>query len=418
MSGDSPTEAPIVIIGAGQAGGELALALRQQGCAQPVIVVGAEPYLPYQRPPLSKAFLAGEMEAQALYLRQQAAYERASIQFTLNCTVQHVDVREKMVALSDGRSLEYSKLAFCTGGRARKLTVGSAARAEQAVNFHYLRTIDDVLEIRAGFRPGQRLVIVGGGYIGLEVASIAVKRGLQVTVLEALPRVLARVTAPEMSSFYERVHRDAGVDLRTGVGVVDFELNESGDSVTGIRCSDDALVAADLVIVGVGLVPNTELAEAAGLIVDNGIVVDEYGRTSMPDVVAAGDCTNHPSVLYGRRMRLESVPNAQEQAKSAAATLTGKQRIYDAAPWFWSDQYDLKLQMVGLSQGYDDVAVRGSMDQRSFAMFYFREARMIACDAVNRPQEFMLAKRLVAARSTIDPRRLADDSVPLKTLME
>jgi 3-phenylpropionate/trans-cinnamate dioxygenase ferredoxin reductase subunit len=296
--------------------------------------------------------------------------------------------------------------------------VSTAERAERAANFHYLRTIDDVLRIRAGFRAGQRLTIVGGGYVGLEVAAIAVKRGLQVTVLEALPRVLARVTAPEMSIFYERVHRDAGVDVRTGVGVVDFDLDTDGAAVSGVRCSDGSILATDLVIVGVGLVPNTELAQAAGLAVDNGILVDEHGRTSDPSIVAAGDCTNHPSLLYERRIRLESVPNAQEQARTAAATLAGKQRVYDAAPWFWSDQYDLKLQMVGLSMGYDDVAVRGSMSGRSFAMFYFKAGRVIACDAVNRPQEFMLAKRLVAARCTTDPRRLVDEAVPLKALMD
>jgi 3-phenylpropionate/trans-cinnamate dioxygenase ferredoxin reductase component len=412
-----PREA-IVIVGAGQAGGELALALRQQGCMQPVVVIGAEAYLPYQRPPLSKAFLAGEIETPALYLRQQAAYERASVQFALNCQVEHIDTRAKVLALSDGRRLEYSMLALCTGGRARRLTVSTAERAERAANFHYLRTIDDVLRIRAGFRAGQRLTIVGGGYVGLEVAAVAVKRGLRVTVLEALPRVLARVTAPEMSIFYERVHRDAGVDVRTGVGVVDFDLSEDGGMVTGIRCNDGSVLETDLVIVGVGLVPNTELAHAAGLAVDNGIVVDEQGRTSDPSIVAAGDCTNHPSLLYERRIRLESVPNAQEQARTAAATLVGKQRVYDAAPWFWSDQYDLKLQMVGLSMSYDDVVVRGSMSARSFALFYFKEGRVIACDAVNRPQEFMLAKRLVAARSTTDPRRLVDESVPLKTLMD
>jgi 3-phenylpropionate/trans-cinnamate dioxygenase ferredoxin reductase subunit len=416
VTGDSNPSDPIVIIGAGQAGAELALGLRQQGCTQPVVVIGAESHLPYQRPPLSKAFLAGEVEAPSLYLRQPAAYERASIQFVLDCTVEQVDLGGRVITTSDGRSFGYSKLAFCTGGRARRLSVPAIERIEQAANFHYLRSIDDVLKIRDGFRPGVRLTIVGGGYIGLEVAAVAIKRGLQVTVLEALPRVLARVTAPEMSMFYERVHREAGVDVRTGVGVVDFDLDAAGN-VGAVRCSDGAVLDTDLVIVGVGLVPNTELAQAAGLAVDNGIVVDEYARTSQPDVVAAGDCANHPSLLYGRRIRLESVPNAQEQARAAAATLAGKQRAYESVPWFWSDQYDLKLQMAGLSQGYDEVVVRGFMAQRSFALFYLKEGRMIACDAVNRPQEFMLAKRLIAAPGAPDVRCLADESVPLKSLL-
>jgi 3-phenylpropionate/trans-cinnamate dioxygenase ferredoxin reductase subunit len=417
VTGDSNPSDPIVIIGAGQAGAELALALRQQGCAQPVVVIGAEAHLPYQRPPLSKAFLAGEVQAPSLYLRQQAAYERASIQFALDRTVERVDLHDRVVTTSGGDSFKYSMLAFCTGGRARRLSVPSIDQVERATNFHYLRAIDDVLKIREGFLPGRRLTIVGGGYIGLEVAAVAIKHGLQVTVLEALPRVLARVTAPEMSIFYERVHREAGVDVRTGVGVVNFDLDSAGN-VGAVRCSDGAILETDLVIVGVGLVPNTELAQAAGLSVDNGIVVDEFARTSHPDVVAAGDCANHPSLLYGRRMRLESVPNAQEQARTAAATLAGKQRAYDSVPWFWSDQYDLKLQMAGLSQGYDEVVVRGAMAQRSFALFYLKEGRMIACDAVNRPQEFMLAKRLIVSRSAPDVRSLADESVPLKSLLD
>lgn len=406
----------ICIVGAGQAGGELALALRQQGCAASILVIGAESHPPYQRPQLSKGYLKGEVDIQSLYIRQQAAYDRAGITVMPDTRVERIDTRARTITLSDDRQLCYTQLALTTGGRARRLGLANAQRAERAANFHYLRTIDDVLKIRGRFSAGRRLVIVGGGYVGLEVASAAVAQGLNVTVLEALPRVLARVTAPEMSAFYEHVHREAGVDLRTGVHVIGFEFASSEDLVTGVQCGNAATVPADLVVVGIGLVPNTELAQAAGLVVDNGIVVDEYARTSDPHIVAAGDCTNHPNRSAGCRVRLESVPNAIEQARTAAATLVGKQRPYDGVPWFWSDQYDLKLQMVGLSQGHDQVVLRGSMCNRSFAMFYLSNGQVIASDVVNRPQEFMIAKRIVTARSTIDPQRLADESVPLKEL--
>jgi 3-phenylpropionate/trans-cinnamate dioxygenase ferredoxin reductase component len=240
---------------------------------------------------------------------------------------------------------------------------------------------------------------------------------MQVTVLEALPRVLARVTAPEISAFYERIHRAAGADIRTGVEVKGFEFDPLKEAVSGVLCADGTRVPADVVIAGIGLIPNAELARSAGLAVENGIVVDEYTRTSDPDIYSAGDCTNHPSALYGRRVRLESVPNAVEQARTTAATLCGKQRPYSAVPWFWSDQYQFKLQMTGLSQGYDDLVVRGSTANESFAAFYLRQGQVIAADAVNRPQEFMLAKRLVAEAVALDPRRLADESLPLKSLL-
>lgn len=406
----------IYIVGAGHAGGELAFALRQQGCIDPITVIGEEAHLPYQRPPLSKAYLKGAVEAPALYLKQQAAYEKANIGLILSRRVERIDRAGRQLVFDDGREVTYSKLALATGGRARHLAINDAARAERTRNFHYLRNIDDGMAIRARLQAGQRLVVIGGGYVGLEVAASAISRGVKVTVLEALPRVLARVTAPQMSAFYEQIHRDAGVDIRTSVEVTGLDCDAAGDLVTGVHCTGGVILPADLVVVGIGLLPNTEVAQAAGLNVDNGIVVDEYAVTSDPDIVAAGDCTSHPSVFCGRRIRLESVPNAVEQARVAAATLAGKPRIYDAVPWFWSDQYDLKLQMTGLSQGYDQFVLRGAMNSKSFAAFYLKEGKLIACDAVNRAQEFMVAKRLVAAGKCFDPVALADESVPLKTL--
>jgi 3-phenylpropionate/trans-cinnamate dioxygenase ferredoxin reductase subunit len=390
--------------------------LRQQGCAAPITIVGEEAYLPYQRPPLSKAFLKDDVEPSALFLRQQAAFEKANIGLLLSRRVERIERAAKKLVFDDARAVTYSKLALTTGGRARHVTISQGSQAERARNFHYLRTIDDVLAIRSQFQAGQRLVIVGGGYIGLEVASSAIARDLNVTVLEALPRVLARVTAPQMSAFYEQIHRNAGVDLRTNIEVTGLDFNAQGDAITGVHCSGGVLIPADVVIVGIGQLPNTELAQAAGLDVDNGIVVDEFAVTSDPDIVAAGDCTNHPSVFCGRRIRLESVPNAVEQARVAASTLAGKPRTYDAVPWFWSDQYDLKLQMTGLSHGYDQFVLRGSMHNKSFSAFYLKEGKLIACDAVNRAQEFMIAKRMVAACKSFDPVALADETVPLKNL--
>lgn len=246
---------------------------------------------------------------------------------------------------------------------------------------------------------------------------MAVKAGLKVTVLEAADRVLARVTAPRVSSFYEQVHREAGVDLRVGVQVDGFALDAARRRVTGVHCADGERLACDLVIVGIGLVPNTELAAAAGLAVDDGIRIDACARTSDPQVVAAGDCTRFDSALYGRCVRLESVPNALEQARSAAAALLGHERPFESAPWFWSDQYDLKLKMVGLSQGHDQFLLRGSVEQRSFSAFYLKGERVIAVDTVNRPAEFMLARRIVGERMAIPPERLVDDGAPLKSLL-
>jgi len=400
----------VVIVGAGQAGGELAAFLRKGGHAGRIVLVGEEPYLPYQRPPLSKAYLSGKTDLHALELRPAASYDKARIEVMPGARVERIERTARELVFADGR-LGYDWLVLATGGRARRLGVPG----EDLPQVHLLRGIADVDAIRARFVPGARVTIVGGGYIGLEVAAVAVKSGLAVTVLEALDRVLARVTAPQLSAFYERVHRDAGVDLRTGVAVRAIERDDQG---VRVMCGDGSAVAADFVIVGIGLVPNTELAAAAGLAVDNGIVVDELTRTSDERILAIGDCSNHPHPIVGRRVRLESVPNAVEQARAAAALLCGQPHPPAAVPWFWSDQYDLKLQMVGLSQGHDHVVLRGNPDRRSFGTFYLLGRRILAADFVNRPPEFMITKKLVAERIEIDAERLADESVPLKALLE
>jgi 3-phenylpropionate/trans-cinnamate dioxygenase ferredoxin reductase subunit len=406
-----------LIVGAGHAAGECATAIREQGWTGRIVMVGEEPHLPYQRPPLSKAFLSGESTVEQLYLKPQSTYDKARVEVMANTRVERINREARRVALSNGSEIGYTKLVLATGGRARRLALPNIEAIEKLQNFHYLRTLDHVARIRTQFHAGSRLVIIGGGYVGLEVAAVAVKRGLHVTVLEALPRVLARVTAPELSAFYEKVHREAGVEIRTNAVVSRFELDACGDAVAAVCCADGSRVAADLVIVGVGLEPATELAQAAGLAVDNGIVVDEHTRTSDPDIFAVGDCTNHPNPALGRRLRLESVPNALEQARTAAASLCGKERVYNSVPWFWSDQYDLKLKMVGLSQGYDAFVLRGNPDTRSFSAFYLKDGVMLAADTVSRAPEFMLAKRFVAEKIPVNAADLADESVPLKNLL-
>ncbi|MGQ0501592.1 MAG: NAD(P)/FAD-dependent oxidoreductase [Panacagrimonas sp.] len=399
----------IVIVGGGQAGAETAAELRRQAYAGRITLVSDEPYLPYKRPPLSKAYLAGAAPVESLYVLSQAALAKSDIEYMAGARAQAIHRADRTLMLADGRRLPYDRLMLATGGRPRALAIPGSALP----GIFALRGIADVAAIRAHFAPGRRLVIVGGGYIGLEVAAVATKLGLQVTVLENMPRVLQRVTAPQMSQFYERVHREAGVDVRTGVQLLGFE--SAGDAIEVLL--GEGRVPADLVIVGIGVIPNTELAAEAGLAVDNGIVVDAYTRTSDPHIHAAGDCTNHPSEFLGRRIRLESVQNAMEQGRCGAANMLGKVQPYANVPWFWSDQYDLKLQMVGISTGYEQCVLRGDPASRSFGAFYFRQGVLMAADTVSRPQEFMLAKKLVAMRASPDPARIADESVPLKDLV-
>lgn len=410
---DIEQQSPIVIVGGGQAAAELAVALRQEGYEGRVLVITDEKSLPYQRPPLSKAYLSGKLAADGLLIRPAATYERARIEFLLGCSVDSIDRTARQVRLADGQLIKYERLALATGGRARRLELpGSDLRG-----IHYLRGIADVDGMRAQFRPGRKLVVVGGGYVGLEVAAVAAAAGLQVTVLEAASRVLARVTAPEVSAFYQQLHQSRGVRILTGVEVQGFGAGECPVGVGEVLCKNGERIEADFVVVGVGLIANVELAQSAGLEVENGIVTDATGLTADADIVALGDCANQFNPFYGRRLRLESVPSAIEQARCAAATLCGRPKRNASVPWFWSDQYDLKLQMVGLSQGYERVVLRGSFEQRSFAAFYLQDERIIAADVVGRPADFMAAKRLIAERVQVDPEFLVDEGQPLKALL-
>lgn len=413
MSGESAGRARgIVVVGAGQAGAQAVASLRMGGYEGPITMIGDETYAPYQRPPLSKKFLAGEISFDRLYIKPVEFYAQANVELVFDTRAAAINRADKEVLTGDGRVFPYSKLLIATGSRVREINVPGF----DLDGIHYLRSIADVQGIQSKFREGARLVVVGGGYIGLEVAAVAKKHGLHVTVLETADRVMARVVDPIVSHFYERVHRAEGVIIETGVTVSGFEGN---GRVEKVDCGDGRLYDADFVVVGIGIIPNTELAIDAGLHVENGIVVDEFTRTSDPDIFAAGDCTNHPNGVYGHRLRLESVHNAIEQGKSAAAAMTGGALEYNQVPWFWSDQYDLKLQIAGLSSGYTQAVVRGDPEAgRSFAVFYLKDGMLIAVDAINRAPEFMMSRLLIAQKAKLDPARLRDESIAMKQIVQ
>jgi 3-phenylpropionate/trans-cinnamate dioxygenase ferredoxin reductase subunit len=397
----------VVIAGAGQAAGQAVVSLRQGGFGGRILLVGEETHLPYQRPPLSKKFLAGEMDVDRLLLRHDKFYAEHQVEVLLATRVTRIDRGSRVAELNTGNHLNYDKLVLATGSRVREVQLPG----HRLPGVYYLRTIEDVNKIREHFRPGASLVIVGAGYIGLEVAAVAITHGLKVTVVEVADQVMARVEAPPVSDFFARVHREAGVDIRCGIGVSSFT---GATRLRGVVGSDGVEVPADLAIVGIGILPNVELAEAAGLVCNNGIMVDEYCRTSDPDVLAIGDCTNHPNPLLGRRVRLESVHNAQEQAKTAASTILGRLEPYAQIPWFWSDQYDLKLQIAGFSSRLEQAVIRGEPESRSFAVFFLDKGRLTSVYAINSPREFMLSKKLIALGARPEPRLLRDTAVPFK----
>ena len=397
----------VVIIGAGHAAGQAAASLRQAKYAGDITIVGDEAHIPYQRPPLSKAYLKGDQSADKVYLRAESFYADRDIAMKLSTRATAIDTTAKTVALSTDETLHYDHLLISTGSRPRKLSIDGS----DLPGIHYLRTMDDVDGLRDGMQADANLVIVGGGYIGLEVAAVGRELGLNVHVLEMEERILQRVTTPEMSAYYRQLHEGRGVKIHTSTGVTGF----AGDGkVEEVICGDQRF-PADIVIVGIGIIPNTELAEAAGIHCDNGIVVDDHCRTSDPHVYAAGDCTNHPNPLLDRRLRLESVPNAMDQARVSTANMLGDDKTYAAIPWFWSDQYELKLQMVGFSADGDTQVLRGDMASNAFAVFYLKDGKVVAADAVNSPKEFMLCKQLVGKNA--DPEVLADPESDLKALL-
>jgi 3-phenylpropionate/trans-cinnamate dioxygenase ferredoxin reductase subunit len=381
--------------------------LRHEKYDGEIVLIGDEPYLPYQRPPLSKKYLAGEMPAERLYLRPASFYDDPQISLHLDTRVTAIHPSGRTLAVDSGEEIAYDTLILALGSRARTLRVDGA----DLPHVHYLRTIADVEAIRAELDVGRRLVVIGGGYIGLEVAAVARTLDLDVTVVEMADRVMSRVVSAEISDFYQIEHTRQGVKLRLS-STVKALLGRK--RVRQVVLDDGEEIPADFVIIGTGIVPNTELALEAGLDVGNGIVVDEQCRTSDPHIYAIGDCTSHPNEIYGRRIRLESVHNALEQAKTAANNICGKQTRYSDVPWFWSDQYDLKLQIAGLSEGYDDVVVRGNPAERSFSCLYLHKGRLIAVDAVNAPKDFVQSKALISAHAVIAREQLADTGKSLK----
>jgi len=397
----------VVIIGAGQAGVQAAVTLRSEGYDGALTLVGEEIYPPYQRPPLSKAYLSGELVRERLFLKPDAFYSETACELRLGVAARQIDRAAKTVSLSDGTSLAYDRLLLATGTRVRKLPLPGASLP----GVYYLRGIDDVDLLRPEMRAGARLVVVGAGFIGLEVAAVAAKHGLHVTVLEAASRVMARAVSPQLSASYEREHRAHSVVFRFGAAL---EAIEGADHVEAVRVQGEH-VPADFVLVGVGVVPNCEIAQAAGLVCDNGIAVDEYTATSDPDIFAAGDCTSHPA-FAGGRVRLESVQNAIDQAKHAALAMLGKPVPYREVPWFWSDQYDLKLQIAGIARPGDVTVLRGLLDSRKFSVFHLRDGVIAAVEAVNAAPDYIIGRKLIAARAIIAPERLADISVPVKSL--
>lgn len=399
----------IVIVGAGQCGGQAADALLRGGFAGRLVLIGDERHPPYQRPPLSKQLLAGQIEAERTFIKPAGYWADKGVELRLGTHVHAIERGARAVVLTDGTRIGFDALLLATGSRPRQL----ALPGRELAGIHDLRTLDDAQAIGAQLRSGTRLTVVGGGFVGLEVAAVAVAAGATVTVLEAAPHLLSRVMPPAMSRWYERLHRAHGVDVRTAVSVTGFDGED--DRVRRVL-TDGGAVDSDLVVLGVGIVPNQELAAGCGLACRDGIIVDEHCATSDPAIYAAGDCTRHPQPLLGGDLRLESVHNATTQARVAAANLLGGEQRYAELPWFWSDQYDVKLQMIGLSAAHDEAVVRGDMDARAFIVFYLRDGVLIAADAINSTREFMVCRKLVPRLARIDARRLADPDTPLQDL--
>jgi 3-phenylpropionate/trans-cinnamate dioxygenase ferredoxin reductase subunit len=388
-----PAGRTVVIVGAGQAGSQAAVSLRERGFSGRVILLGDEPSLPYMRPPLSKRFLAGEEDETHLLLRPASFYAGHRIECRTGERVEAIEREGKRLRLASGERLAYDRLLLATGSRPRTLAVPGTSLP----GIHGLRTIGDAARLRDAIAAGRRVVVVGGGYLGLEVAAAAAAAGARVTVVEIADRLLVRVTTPEIAAHLEQLHRAHGVEIRCGTRVTAFA---GGERLAAVE-TDRGTIAADLAVVGIGAVPNDELARASGLACEDGILVDEFARTADPCVYAAGDCTRHPNPLHGRPLRLESVQNAVDQAGVAAANIAGGALRYRRVPWFWSQQYDCRLQSAGLPEGYDTVEERGDRGAGRFALRYRRAGELVAVDAVNLPGEYLSARREIE-------RRLAD----------
>lgn len=399
----------VVVIGAGQAGAQAAYSLRQSGFEGALTLLGDEAYPPYQRPPLSKGYLKGELEADRLFLKPGSYYSDNRIDLVTSAAPVRLDLAARRVEFQAGPALGWDRLVIATGARPRMLTLPGAGLDGVLA----LRTLADVDQLRPYLTTGARLIVIGGGYIGLEAAAAACRLGVSVTLLEAAPQLLGRVTGPEIADFFLRTHRAAGVDVRLNAVIEGFE---GTGRVSTVRLAGGERLACDVVLVGIGVIPNLELAQQAGLVCGAGLIVDRFGRTSHPDVFAAGDLVQRPLVHYGRVGRLESVHNAIEGGKIVAASILGLPPPTEEAPWFWSDQFDVKLQTAGLWTGADQRVVRGDPESGRFAVFYLKEGRILAVDAVNAGPEFLVGKRLAALSARLAPSELADVNLSMKEI--
>jgi 3-phenylpropionate/trans-cinnamate dioxygenase ferredoxin reductase subunit len=402
----------LVIIGASYAGIQAALTAREAGYSKSITTICDEEWLPYQRPPLSKDFLTGGANEQSLILRDEAFFENKGINLVLGHRVIEIDPRARRVTLSGGGTLEFEKLLLGTGSRARRIAVPGA----ELDGVCYLRSIAEAVDLKARLAAAAELVIVGGGFVGLEAAASAAKLGKKVTVVETAPRLLERAVSPIVSNFLFEAHLRAGVDVTLGETVT--SIAGRNGRVSGAVLSNGVKLGADVILVGIGGIANEELADAAGLKCANGILVDEHGKTENPGIWAAGDCANHFNKFAEGWIRLESVQNAQDQARAAGLSIAGGHGPYESVPRFWSDQYDIKLQMVGLAGPYDRLAIRGSVEARKFSIFYYRKGRLVAADSINRPGDQLAARRLIAVSKSPSPEEIEDSGFDLKSLVK
>jgi len=400
----------LLIIGAGQSAIQCISTLKKEGYSGSITLVGEEEHLPYQRPPLSKGFLEDSLNKERLYFKKLEFFTENKVQLYLGLSAEKLEIDNQKVYLSDNSELEFDKLVFATGSRVRYLDFPGS----ELKSIFYLRDLDDAEAIKKDLETSENLVIIGAGYIGLEAAAIAAKKNKKVTIIEMADRVMNRTVDPQISEYYLNLHKSYGVKFHFNTSLE--SINEVSDSLE-VVCSDGTEVKADSVLIGAGVVPNIELAEEAGINCDNGIIVNEFGQTNFKNIYACGDCTNHPNKILNKNLRLESVHNAMEQAKTVASSVMNNPMEYNQVPWFWSDQYDHKLQIVGLSGDHDVVTMRGNTNDAKFMLFYTKDEELIAVDAINNPKEFLISRKLVANKVKIKPKVISDLNTNLNDLI-